>query len=145
MKLTHFPEQNLVVAENQPPYTPMPAYYMGTREGHIVCCWKLSFRERLSVLLSGRVWHQILTFNQPLQPQLLSISKPSMQWKPNPSPLSSTPTPNLGESASAAPTSSGADAESHITSDPVPNLNSAESASFSSQLRASSSSSPDSP
>jgi hypothetical protein len=28
------------------------------------------------VLFSGLIWHQILTFNGPLQPQLLTVEKP---------------------------------------------------------------------
>lgn len=32
----------------------------------------------LAVLWRGTIWHQVLTFNQPLQPQLLSVDKPEM-------------------------------------------------------------------
>lgn len=77
MKLIEFPEQTLVIAKDQPQYQPLPAYRFqdrrGKLEGRIACCWQLSWKERLQLLFTGRVWHQILTFNQPLQPQLLSI------------------------------------------------------------------------
>ena len=31
-----------------------------------------------ALLIRGRIWHEVLTFNHPLQPQLLSIDKPDM-------------------------------------------------------------------
>jgi hypothetical protein len=78
MILAHFPEVNLVVAKDQPQYQPLPAYrYLGP-EGRLCCCWKLSWRERAYVFLTGTIWHQVLTFNTPLQPQLLSVEKPDM-------------------------------------------------------------------
>ncbi len=79
MTLIEFPEQTLVIAKDQPQYLPLPAYrFANDAEGRIVCCWRLTWRERLSVLLRGTVWHQVLTFNAPLQPQLLTIDKPVM-------------------------------------------------------------------
>jgi hypothetical protein len=32
----------------------------------------------LRVLWNGLLWHQIMTFNQPLQPQLLLTQKPDL-------------------------------------------------------------------
>jgi hypothetical protein len=81
MKLIEFPQQTVVIAKDQPEYNPLPAYRFGDAEGRIACCWSLSWRERLRVLFTGRIWHQILTFNQPLQPQLLTIEKPDMPLK----------------------------------------------------------------
>lgn len=78
MQLTEFPEQTVVYAKDQPEYMPLPAHQVGDREGIIICCWKLSWRERLRLLRSGRIWHHVLTFHQPLQPQLLSVDKPEM-------------------------------------------------------------------
>jgi len=79
MKVIQFKEQNTVFAKDQKEYDPLPAHRYGDAQGRIACCWKLSMRERLSVLLTGKVWHQILTFDQPLQPQLLSTEKPDMK------------------------------------------------------------------
>lgn len=77
MKLIEFPEQTVVIAKDQPQYKPLPAYqYPGDPQGRIACCWSLTWRERVRLLFTGRIWHQILTFNGPLQPQLLSIEKP---------------------------------------------------------------------
>lgn len=79
MKLITFKEQNIVIAENQPEYMPLPAYvYHKDPQGRIACCWKLDWKERLRILFAGVIWHQILTFKQPLQPQLLTIEKPIM-------------------------------------------------------------------
>ncbi len=78
MNLVSFPEQTAVYAKNQPQYRPLPAHRASDVEGRVTCCWALSWRERLHVLLTGRVWHQVLTFNQPLQPQLLTVEKPVM-------------------------------------------------------------------
>jgi hypothetical protein len=73
MTLIEFAEQNNVIAKNQPEYRPMPAY---VGDGRVICCWRLSFWERLKVLFIGKIWHHILTGNQPVQPQLLKTESP---------------------------------------------------------------------
>lgn len=79
MKLVEFPEQTVVIAKDQPEYLPLPAHrFAGDPQGRIACCWQLTWRERLGILFSGKLWHQVLTFNQPLQPQLLTVEKPDM-------------------------------------------------------------------
>ena len=79
MKPVEFPEQTMVIAKDQPEYLPLPAHrFAGDPQGRIACCWQLTWRERLAVLLCGKLWHQVLTFNQPLQPQLLTTEKPDM-------------------------------------------------------------------
>lgn len=79
MNLIEFPEQTVVIAKDQPEYNPLPAHHFRDEQGTIACCWKLGFWERVQVLLTGKIWHQILTFNQPLQPQLLHVEKPAME------------------------------------------------------------------
>jgi hypothetical protein len=79
VKLIEFKENNTTFAKDQKQYNPLPAYRYGNdSEGRIVCCWRLTFRERMRVLMFGVIWHHILTFYRPLQPQLLSIDKPEM-------------------------------------------------------------------
>ncbi len=78
MDIVEFPEQTAVYAKDQPEYRPLPAHRMGDTHGTITCCWRLTWRERLKVLLTGLIWHQILTFRRPLQPQLLLVDKPAM-------------------------------------------------------------------
>ena len=74
MKPTTFEGQNSTFAENQPPYIPLPAYK--GEDGEVISCWQLTWRERLQVLWSGLIWSRILTFNKPLQPQVLQTSYP---------------------------------------------------------------------
>lgn len=76
MTLIEFPEVNVTYAKDQPQYCPLPAYRFNDSEGRILCCWRLSLWERICVLFSGRLWHQVLTFDEPLQPQLLTVQKP---------------------------------------------------------------------
>ena len=79
MTIIPFPEQTTVYAENQPQYLKLPAHkFDGDPQGRIACCWRLSFKERLMVLFTGLIWQQVLTFNAPLQPQLLTVYKPDM-------------------------------------------------------------------
>jgi hypothetical protein len=79
MDLIEFPEQTVVYAKDQPEYRPLPAHrHPHDPQGRITCCWRLTWRERLRVLFTGRIWHQILTFNTSLQPQLLLTEKPDM-------------------------------------------------------------------
>ena len=73
MKPIEFPEQNCVYAKNQPEYLPLPVHK--TPGGEVTSCWALTWRERLTVLLHGRIWLSLLTFNGPPQPQLLSASR----------------------------------------------------------------------
>jgi hypothetical protein len=79
MKLVEFPEVTTTFAKDQPQYRKLPAYrYQHDDEGRIVFCWKLSWKERFAVLFGGVLWHQVLTYNRPLQPQKLDIDKPHM-------------------------------------------------------------------
>lgn len=79
MQLVEFPEQTVVIAKDQPEYLPLPAHRAkNDPKGCVTCCWKMTLRERLRLLWTGRVWHQVLTFNQPLQPQLLMVEKPAL-------------------------------------------------------------------
>ena len=75
MKLIEFPEQTVIIAKNQPQYIPLPAY-ISSDKNELTCCWELSLLERIKLLFTGKIWHSILIFNKPLQPQLLQITKP---------------------------------------------------------------------
>jgi len=74
MEIIKFDGCNVTYAENQPEYLPLPALKMA--DGEIATCWKPSFRERLKILFSGRIWLYVLTFNKPLQPIKISTNKP---------------------------------------------------------------------
>ncbi|HLX52873.1 MAG TPA: hypothetical protein VKR58_02975 [Aquella sp.] len=65
---------NVVYAENQPEYHPLPA--LRKANGRIMICWKLTWKERIKLLFTGKLYHQVLTFNYPLQPIILSTDYP---------------------------------------------------------------------
>ena len=81
MRLIEFPEQTVVIAKDQPEYLPLPAHQFKDGQGRIAFCWKLSWRERLKVCFRGIIWHEVLTFYRPLQPQMLLVDKPDMKAK----------------------------------------------------------------
>ena len=66
MSPIEFEGQNVVYAKDQPEYLPLPAHK--SPQGTVTSCWKLMWRERMSVLFCGRVYLTLLTFNEPLQP-----------------------------------------------------------------------------
>jgi hypothetical protein len=80
VKLTDFPERNVVFAKDQPEYLQLPAYKLPSDgvggDGRVICCWVLTWGERLKLLFTGRLWHHVLTFHDPLQPQFLEVDKP---------------------------------------------------------------------
>lgn len=69
-----FKHQNCTYAENQPEYMPLPAHK--SPDGIVTSCWYLSWSERLVILLKGRVWISMLTFNNSLQPLLPTVDNP---------------------------------------------------------------------
>lgn len=74
MTPTTFPEQNAVLGANQPGYNPLPVHRAA--DGTVVSCWRLTWGQRLRLLVTGRVWALQLTFGDPLQPQLLQTHHP---------------------------------------------------------------------
>jgi len=72
-----FKGHNVVIAKDQPQYLPLPAH-VNPRDntGLTTFCWRLSWRERWKLFWGGHLWHQVMTFNRPLQPQLLSGERP---------------------------------------------------------------------
>jgi hypothetical protein len=73
MDIIKFEECNVIYAEDQPEYRPLPALKMP--DGEIITCWRPSILERLKILFTGKIWLSVLTFNQALQPLFLSASK----------------------------------------------------------------------
>lgn len=68
MKPIKFPGSNIVYAEDQPEYQPLPAMRMP--DGMVITCWELSDEELKIVLKNRKIYIQLHTFNQPLQPIL---------------------------------------------------------------------------
>lgn len=71
------PEAERLYAKDQPQYLTMPA--LRSQDGIVTTRWKLSFRERLSVLLSGHVWLQLMTFNGAPQPSKILAKEPPIE------------------------------------------------------------------
>jgi len=74
MKPIKFNGHNIVFAKNQPEYLPLPAYQ--DESGQIVTLWELSIKERIKILLTGKFWLLVLTFNQKLQPIKPTVEYP---------------------------------------------------------------------
>lgn len=70
-----FPEQNTVFAKDQPEYQPLPAYVDQGPEGHVISCWKLSFKERVTLLITGKLWVSLMSFHKPLTPSFFTTKK----------------------------------------------------------------------
>ena len=75
MKPIKFEEVNTTFAENQPEYTPLPVSRKKDDMDTIVSCWSLSFKERLTILFTGKLWVTVLNFYNPLTPMFFSINK----------------------------------------------------------------------
>ena len=78
MKPRKFKHQNTTFAEDQPQYQPLPALHLKDPKGQVISCWGLSFKERLKVLFTGRIWVNLMSFNQPLTPSYLSTNRKEM-------------------------------------------------------------------
>lgn len=76
MKPVEFPQQNVVYGKDQPEYLPLPCYRAEDGSGEVTSCWGMSWRERIRVLFTGRVYVNLLTFGGPLQAQIVSTEAP---------------------------------------------------------------------
>ena len=71
-----FAERNVEIAKDQPQYRTLPAFVdPDDPYGHRITCWQVSYRDRLKLLLTGRLWVDVMSFNQPLQPLFFSVNK----------------------------------------------------------------------
>ena len=70
MEPIEFEGCNVIYAKDQPEYIPLPAKKM--EDGTVTTCWKLTPDELERIQETGIIWLHMLTFNQPLQPVLLT-------------------------------------------------------------------------
>ncbi len=76
MKPIKFTESNRIYAENQEDYLPLPAFVDPNDErGSVISCWKLSLKERIILLFTGKLWVALLMFGQPLSPSYFTVKK----------------------------------------------------------------------
>jgi hypothetical protein len=69
----------VVIAENQPQYLPLPALVSRHAAGMVTTRWRLTWRERLRVLLSGDIWLQMMCFQKPITPVKLLAEQPAVE------------------------------------------------------------------
>lgn len=70
-----FPQQTLILAKDQPQYTPLPVHYDEDR-GVCIGCFKLSDEERQAIAEGKPVWLYQYTFGQAFQPVRLTTNNP---------------------------------------------------------------------
>ena len=73
-----------MLAKDQPEYIPLPVAHIEYSDGvrSMISCYRLTWRERLTILFSGKLWWTKFTFGQPLQPQKLYLYEPLKgAWK----------------------------------------------------------------
>ena len=75
MKPIEFKQQNVIFAKDQAEYQPLPALRITSLKGEVISCWGLSFKERIKVLFTGKIWMSLMSFNKPLTPSYLSVNR----------------------------------------------------------------------
>jgi hypothetical protein len=65
------------IAEHQDEYNTLPATILS--DGTVITRWRLSLKERLTVLFKGDIFLSVWTFRQPLQPVLLDVKAPKIK------------------------------------------------------------------
>lgn len=71
-----FKQQTTVLGKNQPPFLPLPCYM---DEKETISHWRLSWSERLKVLIRGRIWLRQCNFEQKLQAQSPTVDTPFVE------------------------------------------------------------------
>lgn len=78
MKPFEFPSENVVFVKDQPEYMPLPAMEIpNDPQGLITTKWQLSPEELERIKETRTIHLSMLTFNQPLQPVLLTVDLPT--------------------------------------------------------------------
>jgi hypothetical protein len=68
------------IAEHQDEYNTLSAII--TDDGYVISRWRLTWRERLTVLFVGNVYLSCLTFGRPVQPVNLEVDPPHVGVAP---------------------------------------------------------------
>lgn len=76
MTPVEFPERTLVLAENQPEYTPLPVHISPDNTHAMTACFELSDDEIQTLLKTKRIWYTQLTFGNLFHPIILSVDNP---------------------------------------------------------------------
>jgi hypothetical protein len=71
-------DEMVIYAKDQPQYLQLPMWKGPDPEGRRVARFKLTWKERVSVLFYGSIWLSVLTFGNSLQPVKLDTDCPLM-------------------------------------------------------------------
>ena len=66
-------------ARTQPQYKTLPALVSFETERRVTTRWELTWRERWRIFISGNLWLQMLTFDEPLQPVKILTEEPTIE------------------------------------------------------------------
>jgi hypothetical protein len=75
-----FESEEIIFAKDQPQYLQLPALPVDGGQ-KIITRWRLTWRERLSILFTGDLYLWVWTFGRPLQPVALETAKPALRQK----------------------------------------------------------------
>lgn len=77
MKAITFPQVNVAIGEGQKDYEILPAF-LNPKDAHgtVIACFELTKEELSEISKSEKLWVQLLTFGNPLQPFLISVDSP---------------------------------------------------------------------
>lgn len=71
MRAVKFKEANIEIAKNQEEYHTLHAFRAppeADRYGQTITCWTMSWKEWFRFIFTGKIYLNVLTFNEPLQP-----------------------------------------------------------------------------
>lgn len=87
MKPLRFKEQNNAIAEHQDEYVTLPAFVDPGPKGEVVFCMGLTFRERIRILFTGKIWCCLMMFRDgkgklnPVTPSFFTTKKSELLGK----------------------------------------------------------------
>jgi len=81
MKPIKFKGCNCIYAEGQEDYLPLPAYKHNDEYETVTSCWGLSIWECAKLIFTRKIYVSLLSFGQPLTPQLLETKNPAITDK----------------------------------------------------------------
>lgn len=74
MQPIDFEGSNVVYAKDQPQYMPLPVCKVPGDDGLVISIWKPTDEERQRISEGANIAVSMLTYNQPLQPLMVSVS-----------------------------------------------------------------------
>lgn len=72
--LPGFESREIIFGKDQPQYLPLPALPSSGEKRCVTSRWRLTFVERLTLLFTGSLYVQQLTYGNKLQPAVLTVS-----------------------------------------------------------------------